>query len=156
MIKLVPVKLEEREQFYNINQKYLYEMTNFYPDEMDERGDLHYGYFSKYFVDPKRKAFFIYNDETMVGFVMINPYSVLDHNPDYTMAEFTIFPSYRRQGFALESAKLILSTYKGSWEIKYNEKNIPAKTLWTTVTAPYNPTVYHLNECETVFEFKNK
>ena len=39
MIKLVPVKHEEREMFRNINQKYLYEMTNFYPDVMDEEGN---------------------------------------------------------------------------------------------------------------------
>ena len=90
MITLVPVQAEEKERLHNINQKYLYEMTSFYPDEMDENGNLHYGFFDEYFVDPKRKAFFIYNGDTMVGFVMIHPYSVIGHTPDYTMAEFTI------------------------------------------------------------------
>ena len=155
MITLVPVQPQQQEQLWNINQKYLYEMTAFYPDEMDENGVLHYGYFEEYFVDPARHAFFIYNDDTMVGFVMIHPYSVLGHDPDYTMAEFTIFPSYRRRHFAIEAARLVLSTYRGKWEIKYNEKNIPAKTLWATVTAPYHPHVHHLNEYETVFEFCN-
>ena len=156
MIKLVAVKREEKEFFRNINQKYLYEMTLFYPDEMDEQGNYHYGYFDEYFVDDKRKAFFIYNDDTMVGFVMINPYSVIGHEPDYTMAEFTIFPSYRRKGFASEAVKVIFSTYKGKWEIKYNEKNAPAKRLWTNITAQYSPSVFHLNEEETVLEFSNK
>ena len=155
MIRLVPVKPEERNLFWNINQKYLYEMTLYYPDVMDEEGNLHYGYFEKYFTDPRRKAFFIYNDEVMVGFVMINPYSVIEHTPDYTMAEFTIFPSYRKMGYAYEAASLILATYKGTWEIKYNEKNTVAKRLWSKVTAPYNPRVYHLNDVETVFEFEN-
>ena len=155
MIRLVPVKPEERNLFWNINQKYLYEMTLYYPDVMDEEGNLHYGYFEKYFTDPRRKAFFIYNDEVMVGFVMINPYSVIEHTPDYTMAEFTIFPSYRKMGYAYEAARLILATYKGTWEIKYNEKNTVAKRLWSKVTAPYNPRVYHLNDVETVFEFEN-
>ena len=155
MIKLVPVKAEERELFWNINQKYLYEMTLYYPDPMDEMGNLHYGYFDMYFVDPKRWAFFIYNDNTMVGFVMINPYSVIEHTPDYTMAEFTIFPTYRKNGYATEAARLILNTYQGKWEIKFNEKNTVAKHLWTKVSAPYNPTVYHLNEVETVLEFSN-
>ena len=58
MIRLVPVRDEEKEMFRNINQKYLYEMTNFYPDVMDEEGNYHYGYFDEYFVDPKRRAFF--------------------------------------------------------------------------------------------------
>ena len=155
MIKLVPVKKEEKELFRNINQKYLYEMTSFYPDEMDEEGNLHYGYFDEYFVDPKRKAFFLYNDDKMVGFAMINPYSVIDGNPDYTMAEFTIFPSYRRKGYARQAAHLILSTHRGKWEIKYNEKNNAAKGLWTQITAPFGPKVYHLNDEETVFAFVN-
>lgn len=153
MIKLVPVETEDRELFWNINQKYLYEMTMFYPDEMDEQGNLHYGHFEEYFTDSKRKAFFLYNKETMVGFVMINPYSVINHEPDYTMAEFTIFPSYRRKHFALEAVNLIFSMYHGKWEIKYNEKNTAAKKLWTQVTARYNPSFYHLNKEETVIEF---
>ena len=156
MIQLVPVKAEEKELFWNINQKYLYEMTSFYPDVMDEQGNYHYGYFSEYFVDPKRKAFFIYNDSVMVGFVMINPYSVLDMEADYTMAEFTIFPSYRRKHYAFDAVKHILSVYKGRWEIKFNEKNVAAKTLWTSITEPYNPKVFHLNDVETVLRFTNE
>ncbi|MBR3817028.1 MAG: GNAT family N-acetyltransferase [Clostridia bacterium] len=153
MIKLVSVKAEEKERFRNINQKYLYEMTSFYPDVMDEDGNYGYGYFDEYFVDPKRKAYFIYNDETMVGFVMINPYSVIGGEPDFTMAEFTIFPTYRRNGYAAETARLIFSENKGNWELKYNEKNKAAKALWTAVTASYNPRLHHLNETETVLEF---
>ena len=155
MIKLTPVTVEEKELFWNINQKYLYEMTSFYPDEMDRQGNYHYGYFEKYFTDPKRKAFFIHNNDSLIGFAMVNPYSVIDHTPNYTMAEFTIFPSYRRKGYAFEAATLILSMYKGKWEIKYNEKNVAAKKLWTTVTAPYNTSIFHLNEEETILEFNN-
>lgn len=154
MIRLVPVQKEEHDLFWNINQKYLYEMTLYYPDPMDEEGNYHYGHFEEYFRDPQRKAFFVFDDEIRVGFAMINPYSVLGHTPDYTLAEFTIFPTYRRQGYAEKAAKLILSRYPGKWEIKYNEKNTAAKSLWTKITAPYNPAVYHLNETETVFEFK--
>ena len=155
MIKLIPVKTEEKDLLWNINQKYMYEMTLYYPDEMDSQGNLHYGYFDEYFSDPKRKAFFIYNDDKMIGFAMVNPYSAIDHTPDYTMAEFTIFPTYRGNGYAFEAAKLILSMYKGKWEIKYNEKNIAAKKLWTKITAPYNPKLVYLTEAETVFEFNN-
>ena len=153
MIRLVPVKVDEKEFFRKINQKYLYEMTLYYPDEMDKNGDFHYGYFDEYFIDPNRKAFYIYNDNLMVGFVMINPYSAIGHNPDFTMAEFTIFPSYRRNHFAIEAVKLIFSVFKGKWEIKFNEKNKGAKALWSLATAEYTPSVFHLNKEETVLEF---
>ena len=130
-------------------------MTSFYPDEMDEHGNYGYGHFDEYFRDPKREAYFIFADGIMVGFAMINPYSVIGDAPDYTMAEFTVFPSYRRRRYAMEAAEIILSERHGKWEIKYNEKNMAGKALWTAVTAPYNPTVYRLNENESVLEFEN-
>ena len=155
MIRLQEVKAENRKLLWNINQKYLYEMTKYYPDNMDEQGNYHYGYFDAYFTDAERKAFFIYDDEIMVGFVMLNPYSAIGHHPDYTIAEFTIFPSYRRNHYAINAVNLILSSYHGKWEIKYNEKNVGAKKLWTMVTEQYSPVMHHINEEETVLEFVN-
>lgn len=156
MIRLQTVKKEDRELFWNINQKYLYEMTLYYPDEMDKQGNYHYGYFDAYFTESERQAFFIFDDDKMVGFVMLNPYSSIEHHPDYTIAEFTIFPSYRRNHYAFDAARLILASYHGQWEIKYNENNEGAKQLWTIVTEPYTPTIYHINEHEIVLEFTNQ
>ena len=73
MIELRDIKSEDRELFWNIHQKYLYEMTNYYDDKMDEAGNYHYGYFDAYFTEPQRKAMFIYFDKHLAGFVMINP-----------------------------------------------------------------------------------
>ena len=131
-------------------------MTNFYDDPMDENGNFHYGYFDEYFVDPERKAYFIYNDDALVGFAFICPYSNINAHPDFVLAEFTIFPSYRRKHYALDAIKLILATHKGNWEIKYNEKNVGAKSLWTSVTKEYNPQLVKLNKEETVLVFSNK
>lgn len=155
MIRLQEVKAEERERLWNINQKYLYEMTKYYPDKMDEQGQYHYGYFDAYFTDTERKAFFIYDNDSMVGFVMLNPYSAIGHHPDYTIAEFTIFPAYRRKHYAIDAVNLILSNYHGRWEIKYNENNVGAKELWTKIAEPYSLAVYRINEEETVLEFVN-
>ena len=154
MIRLQRAEQKDRELLWNINQKYLYEMTNFYDDPMDENGNYHYGHFDEYFTDPKRIAYLIYNDDILIGFAMLNPYSCIEKKPDYTMAEFTIFPTYRRKYFAVKAAQLILSQHRGEWEIKYNEKNTGAKKLWKSVTEPYKPEIVHLNEEETVLVFK--
>ena len=92
-------------------------MTNFYDDTMDENGNYHYGHFDEYFSDPKRVAYFIYNDGDLIGFAMLCPYSNIGQDPDYTMAEFTIFPSYRRKHFALDVAKMILEKHLGKSSI---------------------------------------
>ena len=154
MIRLQKVLDKDRDLLWNINQKYLYEMTNFYDDPMDENGNYHYGHFDEYFTDPKRTAYFIFNDDTLVGFAMLNPYSCIERSPDNTMAEFTIFPVYRRNHFAVKAARHILSQHRGEWEIKYNEKNTSAKKLWNSVAAPYEPEIVRLNDEETVLIFK--
>ena len=153
MIRLKKVEAKDRDLLFSINQKYLYEMTNFYDDEMDENGNYSYGHFDEYFTDPSREAYFIYSDETMVGFAMLCPYTMTARKPDYTMAEFTIFPSFRRKHLASDAAKLILSEHKGKWEIKYNEKNEKAKKLWNMIAMPYEPEKIYLNEEETVLAF---
>lgn len=43
---------------------------------------------------------------------MLCPYSNIDQNPDFTMAEFTIFPSFRRKHYALDATKMILDSLK--------------------------------------------
>ena len=154
MIRLQEVKEEDRTLLWNINQKYLYEMTNYYNDPMDDAGNYHYGYFEEYFTDPQRKAYFIYNDDTLTGFAMINPYSYINQHPDHVMAEFTIFPAYRGNRYALTAAQLLLQMHPGKWEIKYNGKNTAAKILWNKIAGPHNPAVYHLSEEETVLAFE--
>ena len=154
MIRLRTVQVKDRDLLWNINQKYLYEMTNFYDDPMDENGNYHYGHFDEYFTDPRRTAYFIYNDDALIGFAFLCPYSNIGQEPDHTMAEFTIFPAYRRKHFALDAARMILKDRPGKWEIKYNEKNPAGKRLWNTVAAPYAPEMHHLNEEETVLVFE--
>ena len=151
---LETVQKKDRDLLWNINQKYLYEMTNFYDDPMDENGNYHYGHFDEYFTDPRRTAYFIYNDDALIGFAFLCPYSNIGQKPDYTLAEFTIFPAYRRKHYALDAARMILKDHPGKWEIKYNEKNPAGKRLWNTVAAPYDPELYHLNEEETVLVFE--
>ena len=153
MIELIQAGEEQRELLWNINQKYLYEMTNFYADELDEAGVLHYGHFEDYFTDPAREALLLYADGILVGFAMLCPYSQLEEPVDYVMAEFTVFPMYRRRGLALEAAQRILEVRPGRWEIKYNEKNAAAKALWTKLTTPYAPRKTRFSDVETVLQF---
>ncbi|MBO4356044.1 MAG: GNAT family N-acetyltransferase [Clostridia bacterium] len=150
---LIAVNSEDRELLWNINQKYLYEMTNYYDDVMDSVGVLHYGYFDSYFTDPNRIAFFICEGEALVGFAMIHPYSQLETEADYVLAEFTIFPMYRRRRFAERAAYMLFDMFRGRWEVKYNEKNTAAKALWHKVTGRYFPKKTFLNEYETVLSF---
>lgn len=153
MIELKFVKSEQKELLWNIHQKYLYEMTNFYDDKMDAVGNYVYEYFDAYFFEQNRKVFLIYSEENLAGFAMINNHSYIGENPDYVLAEFTVFPMFRRKHIALDAINQIFKMLGGKWEIKFNEKNTPAKNLWQKITARYNPEIFHLNDCETVLSF---
>ena len=153
MIKLVKVLNENRELLWNLHQKYLYEMTNYYENEMDEKGNYHYGYFDAYFTEPERKAYLIYDDEQLAGFAMINPYSYIGGKPEHVLAEFTVFPAFRKNGIGLKAAECILQKFPGRWEIKYNEKNAGAKRLWEKLTAQYGPVKHSYTDTEKVLAF---
>ncbi len=156
MIRIQQVKTEEKELLWNIMQKYLYEMTKYYPDELDKYGEYQYKYFDEYFIEPKRKAYFFYNDESIVGFAMINPYSYINHQPDNVLAEFTVFPSFRRKHIASQAAQTLIDAHPGKWEIKFHEKNVGAKQFWESLTQKYHPTIHDIGDEETVLEFGNR
>lgn len=153
MIELRAVRQCDRELLWNIDQKYLYEMTKYYDDDMDEAGNYSYGYFEGYFCEEERKAFFIYDDDALVGFAMINPYSYFGAKIDHVMAEFTIFPKYRGHHLAFKAAETIFEHFPGKWEVKYNENNEGARALWNKVTEKYRPRKTPLHASETVLSF---
>lgn len=153
MVKLIEVHNEQRSLLWNIFQKYLYEMTAYYGDEMDKEGNYRYEYFDAYFTERERKALLIFEDEVLSGFAMINKHSYIEESPDYVLAEFTVFPMYRRRRIATDAARQIFDLYSGKWEVKYNEKNTAAKCLWNKVTSEYNPKVRHLCDDEAVLSF---
>ena len=154
MIRLQRVTPDQRQLLFNLNQKYLYEMTNYYDDPLDESGNLHYGHFDEYFTDPARTALLIYDGDALAGFAMLNPCSYFGGTVDHVMAEFTIFPMYRRRHLATGAAEAIFERWPGRWEVKFNEKNVAARSLWTGVTARYAPTVRRLSDEETVLCFE--
>ena len=153
MISLIEALPKDRELLWNIHQKYLHEMTNYYDNEMDAQGNYHYGYFDAYFSEPERRALLIYSGERLAGFAMVNPYSYIGGKPDYVLAEFTVFPAFRKQGIASEAVRQIFGRFRGSWEIKYNEKNTGAKQLWNKMTAAYSPVRCQYSDVETVLAF---
>lgn len=154
MIELQLVKKSEKELLYNIFQKYLYEMTKYYDDEMDNKGNYLYRYFNNYFTEPTRKALFIICDGKIAGFMMINNHSYIGKKPDYVISEFSIFPMYRRKGIAQEAIAIVFSQYRGKWELKFSLKNKPAINLWCNSTESFKPIVHQLEEDEQVLEFQ--
>ena len=134
----------------------MYEMTYYYNMIMDDDGNYYYRYFNLYFTEPERTALLIYSNTILVGFAMINPFSYINENPDYVMAEFTVFPKYRRFEYGKSAVEQIFEQYRGKWELKYSLNNFPADSFWNEVTEKYHPQKFSPNEYEEVLSFSTE
>ena len=146
---------QERIFLYNLLQKYLYEMTNYYGDDLDGEGNYPYPYFEAYFTDPTRQALFILEDGRIVGFILLNRYSVMDRNIDHSVAEFCVLPKERGRNVGLRAARALFERYPGRWEIKYAANNFRAAYLWERAAEVYSPEKYTLPEGEEVLCFRS-
>lgn len=153
MIILKEAQVSDQDKLWNIFQKYLYEMSNYYDMEMNESGNYEYKYFDHYFKESERIVLFIYNDECLVGFVMINNHSCLGDPIDHAIGEFTIFPRFRKNHFGLEAIQKIFEQYHGKWEIKYSRENKAAERLWIKAAEKYKPVVSPYADTENVLSF---
>ncbi|MBQ9346777.1 MAG: hypothetical protein IJT94_05465 [Oscillibacter sp.] len=153
IVTLREVGETERAALWNVLQKYLHELSAYYPLTMDGDGNYPYPYFDLWFREPERTALWIGLGRTAAGFALLNRWSCLDAPIDHAMAEFTIFPRFRRGGLGREAVRRILSRYPGRWELKYAKGNQAAKAFWTAVAAAYSPAVSLYHETETVLSF---
>jgi len=154
MVRLVQVKKEQEQILFNLLQKYIYEMSVYYGESPDAQGIYPYPYLPYYFTEPARQAFFICDGDTRVGFTMINTHSFTDEKVDSCIAEFTIFPAYRKNGYALEAVRELTKLRPGTWQLKYLPKNKPGMLLWQKVKESYGGSETVLEDGEIVISFK--
>lgn len=153
MIMLKLAEQADKNRLWNMFQKYFYEMSAYYDMEMDSKGNYEYRYFDTYFEESGRFAYLIFADNTLIGFVMINDHSCIDEKIDYSIAEFTIFPKYRKKRYAKEAMRRIFQQYQGKWEIKFSNQNLSARAFWLKATEKYTPKIALIDEEETVLSF---
>ena len=143
----------ERTLLYHLLQKYLYEMTRFYADDVDGEGNYPYPYFGDYFSDPDRRAYLLRVEGKAAGFALLNRHSALGREVDWAMAEFCVLPRYRREGLGLEAARWLFDLHPGRWEVKYTTANLAAQRLWDLAASGYGPKKYPLPEGEEALAF---
>lgn len=86
--------------------------------------------------------------------MMLNNHSYINQKPDYVIAEFSIFPMYRKKGIEQEAIALAYSQYPGKWELKFSLKNKSAVNFWRKSTETFKPIVYQLEDDEQVLSFQ--
>lgn len=132
------VSLDEKDTLANLLEKYNYEFSQYDKRQFDNNGLFGYKYLNNYFTEEGRYAYFIYADNTLAGFALINKYKECDRPIDWSIAEFFVSYNFRRQGVATETVRQIFNIHKGWWHIKYHKKNTASVALWNKIAKMYS------------------
>ena len=152
MIKLDKVLLEDKEILFRLLQFALYDGSLYNTNKIGEDGLFPYKWFDNYFTDDDRDAFFIREDDKIVGFVMINQFMKKCDN-GHSVAEFLVLPEYRRNHIGKKVAYLVFEMFPGNWEVEPIEESNEACRFWENVVVNYTNNKFSFSDG--IYVFKN-
>lgn len=91
------VSPNEKDTLANLLEKYNYEFSQYDKRQFNNNGLFGHKYLNNYFTEESRHAYFIYVDDTLAGFALINKYKECERSIDWSMAEFFVSYNFRRQ-----------------------------------------------------------
>lgn len=119
---------------HNLMQLYTHDFSEFWAGTT--RGDLNPdGRFdayplSDYWSRPNWSALFIWRNQILAGFSLINDKTHSGQATDRNLGEFFILRKHRGQGVGQIAAEHIFSSHPGSWEVAVARKNVQAREFW--------------------------
>ena len=152
MIRLDKVLLEEKELLFRLLQFALYDGSLYNTNKIGKDGLFPYKWFDNYFTDDDRDAFFIREDDKIVGFVMINQFMKKCDN-GHSVAEFLVLPEYRRNHIGKKVAYLVFEMFPGNWEVEPIEESNEACRFWENVVVNYTNNKFSFSDG--IYVFKN-
>lgn len=132
-ITLQPASEKDKEALTKLLHDYQMEL-------LAEAGE--YKYLTSYFTDSDRSAFFIYADDKVAGFVLVNKHTLIEDGA-HSVAEFYIIPGFRGRGVGERAAQLTFKRFPGKWEVAQMETNQPAIRFWRKVISDITKDKYH-------------
>jgi predicted acetyltransferase len=85
---------------------------------------------NEYWSRPNWSALFIWRNQILAGFSLINDKTQSGQAADRNVGEFFILRKHRGQGVGQIAAKHIFSLHPGSWEVAVARKNVQARGFW--------------------------
>lgn len=154
-IKLKEIKLNQQNILENLLQLYLHNLSLDFPIEFDSNvGKYKYDDINKYFESKNNKAFFIYYQNELAGFVLIDLFKELN-----VIQELFILNNYKRRGIGKIAINKVFDQFKGNWEIKTVPCSKSAESFWQNVVSEYTKGNFNLEHVgkynRAIFTFKN-
>ena len=128
-INLVKINKKEKDTLSKMMTVYQQELLC-----LDNPGE--YKYLHLYFENVNYHPYFIKVDKEIIGFVLVNNYSVIEKNC-YSIAEFYVKKEYRNRNIGKIAAIKVFNLYPGKWEIRELKKSTKAHEFWVNVINKY-------------------
>lgn len=140
-IKLVPATIEQVPIMQNLARFYIYDVTEYFGHEkgweIGHDGLYDSGInFKKYWEDSNAFPYFIYYQNEIAGFVIIDKNGT-DNTVDYNMAQFYILRKFTNKGIGKYVAYQCFDRYQGVWEVMIIPGNEGAYRFWRSIINDY-------------------
>lgn len=142
-VTLVRVTGEKLKVLRNLMSLYLHDLSEYSKElEVDEDGSFVYEGLEYYLEEEDLKPFFIYYNEELAGFILLNSGKYTALAVDYSVHEFFVLRSFRKKGIGKLAVKAVFKQFPGKYKIEqliYNHSGIAFwKSLYSDVGIKYN------------------
>ena len=115
---------------------YQYDMTEFWPHDLNEHGEFGFIALERYFKNPDLRAYLLLADDKYAGFGLVD-HDVKLASSEFWMGQFFVLKKYRRLGIGRKCAHFIFDQFPGKWEIGQMRLNKPARQFWVRTIEAY-------------------
>jgi predicted acetyltransferase len=136
-VEIVRVPVEEQHVLENLTRYYVYEFSQFLPQQITVEVDGQFGKLhrlERYWTEPNLHPFFMYANGELAGFALVQ--SETEEVPN-NMDEFFVLRKFEGKGIGRNAAKQLFDRFPGKWTITQIRKNVPAQAFWRSVVAEY-------------------
>lgn len=120
----------------SMQQMYLHDLSEYADDLiLDDNGRFDNDDIEQYFKHDGLKPILIKQEESIVGFVLLNERIYTPPNVDYFINDIFVYRGMRKKGIALEAIKQLFEKYSGKYALDQLKKNQKAIGFWRDVFA---------------------
>lgn len=136
-IKLQSVCFQNKNLFFNMMDKYIYDLSGYEKTDVMNDGKFDISEFQKYLRSDKYKAFIIFFD--------CNPAGIVAYSRRFSgqgwiidLTELFVMHRYRNKGISTYVISFLLSKLHGVWRVDFHPKNMVARIFWINFVDTYS------------------
>ena len=137
-VQLRPAAADDAPVLANLLELYAHDFSEIMGLELGDDGRFGYPRLASYWRDDGRFPFLVTVDGRLAGFALVGRGSHLSGDPAvWDVEEFFVARGYRRRGIGAAVARELWRRFRGRWEVRVMEANLPAIAFWAAAIAEF-------------------